>query len=235
LVLTDTKSSYGFEATGAWYPVPVNIQTFSTNFIYQATNATGLGNYGLGATFSIQNMLAETAKNGVVTGGPTYVGNAGDALGYGYLSPPQGGGGLGGTTGGLNNSVAVKLDLTNNSTGLYTNGNIPGLVIASGVPDVAITGGLNLSAGNPISVAFTYNGTTLSMTLTDTVTNASFTHAWTINIPSTVGANSAYVGFTAASGYWAANQYIKSWTYAASQGQTTTIAVPAAPTNLHVQ
>ena len=233
LVLSDTSSSYGFGATSAWYPVPVNVQTFSTTFIYQATNSNGSGEYGLGATFSIQNMLPENAQQGVVTGGPTYLGNASDALGYGYSSPPQGGGGLGGTTGGLNNSVAVKLDLTNNSTGLYTNGNIPGLVIASGVPDVPITGGLNLSGGNPISVTFTYDGTTLSMALTDTVTNARFSHAWTINIPSTVGASTAYVGFTAGTGYWHANQYIKSWTYATNQAQTT--AVPAAPSNLRVQ
>ncbi len=235
LVLSDTGSSWGFEATGAWYPVPVNVQNFSTTFIYQATNSTGSGNYGLGATFSIQNMLAETAQYGEVTGGPTYLGNSSDALGYGYASPPQGGGGLGGTTGGLNNSVAVKLDLTNNSTGLYTNGNIPGMPSVSGVPDVPITGGLNLGAGNPVTVTFTYNGTTLTMTLTDTVTGAKFSHAWNVNIPSTVGASTAYVGFTAGTGYWHANQYIKSWTYAASQGQGQTTAVPTAPTNLRVQ
>ena len=233
LVLSDTSSSYGFEAAGAWYPVPVNVQTFSTTFTYQATSSNGSGQYGLGATFCIQNMLAETAQYGEVTGGPTYVGNASNAFGYGYNSPPQGGGGLGGTTGGLNNSVAVKFDLTNNSTGLYTNGNIPGMASVSGVPDVPITGGLNLSGGNPITVAFTYNGATLSMMLTDTVTSAKFSHSWTINIPSMVGANTAYIGFTAGTGYWHANQYIKSWSYAASQGQTA--AVPAAPSNLRVQ
>lgn len=41
---------------------------------------------------------------------------------------------------------------------------------------------------------------TLPLTLTDTITNASFTTSTAINIPATVGANTAYVGFTADTG-----------------------------------
>jgi hypothetical protein len=58
-----------------------------------------------------------------------------------------------------------------------------------------------------------YNGTTLTLNLTDTVTNSTFSQAYTVNIPSTVGANTAYVGFTAGTGGSSAIQNIKSWTY----------------------
>ncbi len=60
---------------------------------------------------------------------------------------------------------------------------------------------------------FPYNGTTLTMTITDTVTNATFTTSWAINIPATVGGNTAFVGFTAGTGGQTATQEIITWTY----------------------
>ena len=59
----------------------------------------------------------------------------------------------------------------------------------------------------------TYDGTTLTLTLTDTVTNATFTTSTAINIPTTVGANTAYVGFTGGTGGLAAVQNVLNWTY----------------------
>jgi hypothetical protein len=53
----------------------------------------------------------------------------------------------------------------------------------------------------------------LTMTITDTVTNASFSNSWTINIPATVGSNTAYVGFTGGTGSFDAIQDILTWTY----------------------
>ena len=46
----------------------------------------------------------------------------------------------------------------------------------------------------------TYNGTTLNLTITDLVTQATWSHPFTINIPATVGGSTAYVGFTGATG-----------------------------------
>jgi hypothetical protein len=60
-----------------------------------------------------------------------------------------------------------------------------------------------------------YNGTTLTMVLTDMVTNKTFTLSQAINIPATVGGNTAYVGFTAGTGGLSASQNIVSWTYTA--------------------
>jgi hypothetical protein len=124
------------------------------------------------------------------------------------------GGGLGYQ--GIANSVAVKFDLYNNagegsdSTGIYTDGAAPT------VPSVDLSStGINLHSGDTMAVQMVYNGTTLTMTLTDTVTNAAVTEVFTVNIPSVVGGNTAYVGFTGSTGGETATQNVLSWTYAA--------------------
>jgi hypothetical protein len=110
----------------------------------------------------------------------------------------------------------VKFDLYNNfgegidSTGLYTDGASPT------IPAIDMTSsGVSLHSGDIMNVHMTYNGATLSMTITDTVTNAVFTKSWPIDIPGTVGAPTAYVGFTASSGAATAVQDILDWTYVA--------------------
>jgi hypothetical protein len=59
----------------------------------------------------------------------------------------------------------------------------------------------------------------LTLNLTDTVTNKTITQAFTVNIPSTVGANTAYVGFTGGTGGSSAIQNIKTWTFTSSTTQ----------------
>jgi LysM repeat protein len=124
------------------------------------------------------------------------------------------GGGLGYQ--GIANSVAVKFDLYNNagegsdSTGIYTDGAAPT------VPAVDLSStGINLHSGDTMAVRMLYNGTTLTMTLTDTMTNATVTEVYTVNIPSIVGGDTAYVGFTGSTGGETATQNLLSWTYAA--------------------
>src|SRR5205823_5129390 len=56
------------------------------------------------------------------------------------------------------------------------------------------------------------DGMTLTMTITDTTTNAAFTTSWPIDIPTTVGGNTALVGFTSATGVSTITQVIN-WTY----------------------
>jgi hypothetical protein len=215
------------EAGAAWYAAPVNVQTFSTNFMLQLTNAQANG-----LTFCIQNqpsiLNAPFDTSGVggsyVSGGPTAIANYGSALGYGYIPAGVGTG----TTGGLVSSVAVTFNLTDNGTGLYKDGVIP-----TG-SDTTITG-LSLASGDPLSVAIAYDGTTLSMTITDTKTHGSFSKNWAVNIPTIVGGNTAYVGFTGGTGGLGAIQDVSSWTYSTSSSTINAPAVPAAPTNLRVQ
>src|SRR5262249_39814835 len=75
--------------------------------------------------------------------------------------------------------------------------------------------GVNLHSGDILQVHITYDGTTLTMTITDTVTNATFTTSWKINIPGIVGASTAFVGFTAGTGGQTATQQVLNWTYSA--------------------
>ena len=151
-----------------------------------------------GMTFAIQNYA------------PTAVGGDGGGLGYS----------------GIADSIAIKFDLFSNagegsdSTGLYTDGATPT------VPAVDMTSsGMNLHSGDAMHAHITYDGTNLTLTLTDTVTNATFTQAFPINIPSTVGGNNAYVGFTGGTGGSTATQNVLSWTYV-SPLSSTAVATP---------
>jgi hypothetical protein len=216
--LTDTTQS---TSGAAWFPVPVSITSFSTAFTLQ------WGSSGQGMCFVIQNSpppYAAESKAINWSGGPTVVAATGNALGYGGLNA------LNLTSGasyGLLNSVAIAFDqwFVANSVGLYTNGATP---IGS-----QILTPLSFGSGHRINVELSYSGTTLSLSMTDTVTGAKFTHNFSINIASIVGANTAYVGFTGGTGGAASVQAVQSWTYTASAGQAP--AVPAAPTNLRVQ
>jgi len=124
----------------------------------------------------------------------------------------RGGGGLGYSRIGL--SAAVKFDLCNNagegldSTGLFTNGVYPAM------PASDMTGsGVNLHSGDVMNVHMTYDGRTLIWTITDPAAGAQFRTSAAVNIPSLVGANTAYVGFTAGTGSLGATQDILAWTY----------------------
>jgi hypothetical protein len=193
LQLTDGKN---FEARAVWYSTPVNIQSFTTDFMFQITPASP--NASDGMTFTIQNM------------GLNAVGGIGGALGYQ----------------GIKSSVAVKFDLFNNngegvnSTGFYTNGAAPTIPALDLTPS-----GVNLHSGHIMHAHLTYDGTTLALTLTDTVTNATFTASQAINIPSTVGASTALIGFTAGTGGTVATQNVLNWTY--TPGAPTSSPTPA--------
>src|SRR5579862_8071445 len=193
LRVTDGGTS---EASSAWYSSPVNVQQFTTNFSFQITGGT--------------NPTADGFAFVIQGGTSTALGPSGGGLGYGALS----GGG------GLPTSIAVKFDLYSNngegpdSTGLYVNGAAPT------VPALDMTSsGVNLHTTDIFNVQMSYDGSNLTMTITDATTNATFTHTWAINIPGTVGANTAYVGFTGGTGGYTAIQDILSWTMSSTASQ----------------
>lgn len=177
------------ETTTTWYATPLNVQRFTQDFNIQLTNAVGDG-----MTFTIQNT------------GLAVIGPGGAGLGYG-AGMPNGNPGVGA-------SVAIKLDLYNNygegsdSTGIYTEGASPT------IPAVDMSSsGVDLHNGDELNVHMTYDGSTLTMTVTDMVTYKTFTQAWPIDIPTVVGGNTAYLGFTGASGGATAIQDVLSWTF----------------------
>jgi hypothetical protein len=175
------------QAGSAFYNVPVDIRAFTVDFAFQIINPVADG-----FTFTIQNAKA------------TALGSNGEALGYGNAKT-------------MLTSVAVKFDFHNNSgegddsTGFYTDGAMPT------VPAVDMTSsGVILKSGNIMQAHLSYDGTTLTLTLTDIVAAKTFTYSQAINIPKIVGANTAYVGFTGGSGGSTAVQKILTWTYSAS-------------------
>jgi hypothetical protein len=186
LLLTDVDPTYAIST--AWFNSPINVQKFTTDFTFQMTQADADG-----LTFAIQG------------NGPTAMGNYGGGLGYGSdtLGQP-----------GMPNSVCVKFDIYDNygegtnSTGLYTGGASPT------IPATAIGGGVSLLSGDIMAVHIVYDGTTLTMKITDTNNTAlTFTTSWTVNIPAAVNSNSAYVGFTGGTGGLTAKQEVVNWTY----------------------
>lgn len=203
LELTDGGGS---EAGSAFSTNAVPIGRFSTTFTFQITNPNADG-----MTFTIQGV------------GPTAIGNAGGGLGY---STDTGGGGIA-------KSLAIKFDIyqnagdpSANSTGVFTNGASP-----SGAGSIDLTGtGIDLHSGDVFRASIGYDGTNLTETITDTTTNASWSHTYTgINLTSLVGASTAYIGFTGGTGGLTATQDILSWTFTPAP-----TAPPAAPSNLAV-
>ena len=59
---------------------------------------------------------------------------------------------------------------------------------------------IDLHSGHVFNVSLTYNGTVLQETVTDATTGATYVHNYTVNIPALVGGNTAFVGFTGATG-----------------------------------
>jgi hypothetical protein len=122
------------------------------------------------------------------------------------------GGGLGYQ--GIGTSVAIKFDLHSNagegvdSTGLYTDGAAPT------VPSVNLSATpINLHSGDAMHAHLVYDGTNLTMTLTDTVTNGSVVEVFPIDIPAIVGGGTAWAGFTGGTGGAASIQNVLSWTF----------------------
>ena len=184
----------GFNQAGsAFFNTPVNVQNFVSDFTLQLSGTLPMAD---GIAFVIQ------------ANSPTALGPSGGGLGYGPDHPNG--------TGGISHSIAVKFDVYSNngegsdSTGLYLNGASPT------TPAVDLTGsGIVLSSGDTISAHVTYDGTYLHLTLKDPVNGGLYVGQFAVDIPKTIGASTAYVGFTGGTGGYIASQKILTWTYTA--------------------
>jgi len=207
--LDDTRlqltSGLANQAGSAFFNTPLNIQNFTTDFTIQLSNPAGDG-----MTFTIQGV------------GPKALGPSGGGLGYGPALP--------GATdpASILKSIAIKFDLFSNdgeganSTGLYTNGESPSTVADS----IDLTpSGINLHSGTTMAVHLAYDGANLTMTMTGGA-NATFTHTWPVNLPTTVGGTTAYVGFTGATGGSTSSQKVETWTFTSNISPTGGVATP---------
>ena len=97
------------------------------------------------------------------------------------------------------------------------------------MPAVDMTSsGVSLLSGDVMNVQLSYNGTTLTLTITDATTSENFTTSWAVNIPTTVGSTTALVGFTGSTGGTTAVQDVLNWTY----GTGSSTYSPPVPTNV---
>ncbi len=191
----------GLDLNGATYSgTAVQLTNGGTSEAGSAFYATPLNiqSFATNFTFQLVNAQADGFAFVIQNAGPTALGGSGGGLGY--LGIPK--------------SVAIKFDLYNNagegpdSTGLFTDGAAPT------TPAINLTGTpINLHSGDPFSAHIIYDGTDLTLTLTDSNTLGTWSYSWPINISATVGGATAYVGFTGATGGATAAQNVLSWTY----------------------
>ncbi len=180
-----------YQAGSFWYATPVSIQRFTTDYTFQLSGPAPLAD---GITFTIQGV------------GASALGGYGGGLGYGsdHFGGPA----------GIQKSIALKFDLYNNagegtnSTGLYLNGAPP-----IGASNDLTPFGIVLASGDIMAVHETYDGSTLTITLRDTLTGKSVTGSVTGDLTQVVGGPTAYVGFTGGTGGLTASQKILSWTF----------------------
>ena len=184
-------------AGGGWYNTQQTITSFQTEFTFTIVPSTGTG-LTQALTFCVQN--SNTTTNPPAYGNTDGVDAASDAncAGFGGYTtnwtndPP---------IYGIGNSVAVKFDIGNNSlatgtdvastycwppgslqtgstTGIYINGGPPSALMPA---NDLIPYGINLFSGHLFSAFIVYDGTLLTLVLTDTVTNAQARCVWPID------------------------------------------------------
>lgn len=118
-------------------------------------------------------------------------------------------GGAGGGLGyaGITSSVAVKFPiLGGTSTGIWTNG-------ATGGNTVAMPANIDFRNGHVFRIHVAYDGQTLSVTTTDTLTLANATQTYSIDIPAATRGPEAWFGFTAGTAALTETVDLTSWTY----------------------
>jgi hypothetical protein len=223
--LTDGTSHNG---GGLWYDTVRNIQSFTTTFTFQLP---GIDGYGM--LFVIQNANSTTNPGyaGLLAGG-----NSANGMGYG------GGGGV--SQPALGNSVGIKFDATPfnqtswyvappplSSTGLYVDG---GPAIGANGPNSGFGPEVDLhrfnisvGSGDVMQAIITYDGSILTMVLTDTSTGATTRLSWPVDIPAVVGANTAYIGFTGSTPMSSSSATVtKVLSWAFSEGYNPRLATP---------
>jgi hypothetical protein len=218
------------------YTTKVNVQAFNANFTFVPN--------GQNVAFVLQNTSDTPGYQGT-----DFVAGAGCEAGFfqafGLYPPP-------------NNIFALELDswsylgsaqdFTYSSAQIYQAGQSPcnpndsgpnyvliDKISTSPVPLNSPASSQGTSTGDTYSANVTYSGTTLTLNMYDVSAGGAcpgakcFTHTWNVDIPSWVGGDTAYVGFTAAPGETSNYPlYIGSASF--SGGSATQPTAPASPT-----
>jgi hypothetical protein len=211
LVLTDGSLS---EARSVLDSTKVPIDTFTSHFSFKidadGTTSGGAdpGQDADGVTFVIDN------------GSATDLGADGNDIGYSA-----------GTFGA--DSVALAFNTYNN--GAF--GSTFGFTSAGQQAASPVTAGtLDLHGGDTFNATVTYNGTTLTISVVDASNSShTFSDSETVNLAQTLGAHTAYVGFTGATGGDESIQSVSEFDFsgtASSSAPTITSAASFSPTHV---
>lgn len=175
----------GGESRSSFFPDPLYVGAFDASFTYQTPSRGGAD----GMAFCIQNDPR----------GPSALGGGGGSLGVSGITP----------------SVELELNLYTGNTEqigytLLTDGQT-GAGGANG--NYSSTAPVSISSGDPININIYYANGVASITFTDAVASTSFSTSYAINIPSVVGGDTAYVGFTGADGGVSSFQIITNFSF----------------------
>jgi hypothetical protein len=194
----------GDAVNSAWYKTKVSVSSFQVSFTWKVTAFYGYGaNFGPadGFTFVFQNQGLDAA------------GGFGYGLGYFDNGTP-----------GITKSAGLEFRTYGAGTGYVENA---GLVTYGG--NLGAGSAVNLDELNhPIDVAITYDGSTLTEALKDTITGGTFSTCYRANIAAAVGDSTAYVGFTGGTGNGTMDDFITNFQYSSS-GPTSTPPCPEPP------
>jgi hypothetical protein len=173
----------GDEHNSVFYNTPQSVTAFCVQFTYQLS-----GNMDAdGITFCIQNDPAGVNAVGADPGG--------SALGYH----------------GITSSVAFAMNIYAGWTrgeNLFLDSDFD-----TASPVYNDTTPVDLHSGDPIQVTLAYDGTTLTVTLIDTVTGDVYYNSYDVDIPGTVGDTNAYIGFTGGTGGFTSVQQVTGFSY----------------------
>jgi len=201
------------QSGSVFYNAPVNVSKFNTTFRFRLTpwadRAPG-DPWADGITFALQN------------DGPNALGGGGSGLGYSELPV----------------SVALKFktfglgdpyhggDPSISTVGMLVNGQDP-TGAGIGLTDLLTYGpDFDLGSGATFRADVAYGNSSLTLTLTNEDTGHSAILKFAVNIPAFVQGNTAYAGFTGATGLFVSDQRILSWQYT----ELGTNAAPIRPT-----
>jgi len=174
---------YGQEDTSSFFEKPVYVGGFVATFNYQDVTIGGAD----GIAFVVQN----------------------DYRGAGALGAQGGSLGFCGYYNGIAPSVGAEINIYDQNTVGYNFQTSP-----TNPATFLSTAPVDPSSGDLINVTVTYLAGTMTMTLVDSAASTTFTTApYSADIPTLLGTNLAYVGFTGADGGIMSKQQVSDFTY----------------------
>ena len=190
------------EATSVFSSEKQSIRAFTASFVYKATRNDAKSNQ---AADGIAFVVQNDPR------GTKALGDTGGPVGYGE-------------PGEVTKSFAIKLGIYGGSSeGIGTDG------VFQSMGD---TGSVDLLSGHPILVIISYNGGTVTETLTDQTTHVQYSDTYDVDIPAQAGANTAYVGLSGGSGDETGVQSVSDFTFVSKV--PTAKFVPPAPVKVKV-